>query len=603
MHCTRTILQVSVLVTLVWLGGAYAQLTPSGDAYTNTATPTTNYGTKPLLDVESASQTSFVQFDLSPIPAGYTHANVAKATLKLYVNSVTTGGSFNVVFVDGAWSEKSITASLSPTLGSTIANGVTVGSSNVHDYIIVDVTSAVGAWLDGTQANDGIALVGNSPLNATFDSKESTTNSQPPELNIVFTGGGTITGITTASGSGLTGGGNSGTLSLGLTNTCATNQVLNWNGSSWACSSTGTGTVTSVGISAPASDFVVSGSPVTGSGTLNLGWTVAPTSNSIGNSIVKRDASGNFYAGVISATQYLGSNVTVQAVLAQNAFSGGTAVEGVSTSATDGSSGTTGVSNATSGKTSGVLGFSASRSGRGVGGTAVAPSSVGTTLSGAAGVWGDTSSNGALSSQGVTGLLGTADDGIAITGANNSSGATLAIANFTTSGSSKLIQALAPNLPNQTPFLVDTTGNLSLGGKISAYNGRTTSANGIASIVASLTQTSKSGGQFTDVLAGVQGLFRVSVYAVCSGPTGSSGDGFAVQILWTDATNNAQNVYALDTKGSQYVACGTSAADFAQGSFVIQNVGGSGKDIILVVGNEGSNTGTYDLFLTLEQLM
>jgi hypothetical protein len=36
---------------------------------------------------------------------------------------------------------------------------------------------------------------------------------------------------------------------------------------------------------------------------------------------------------------------------------------------------------------------------------------------------------------------------------------------------------------------------------------------------------------------------------------------------------------------------------------VVQNKGGSGKDIIIVVGNSGSSTGTYDLFVTIEQLM
>jgi hypothetical protein len=45
-----------------------------GDAYTNTADPTTNYGAKTLLDVESASQTTYIQFDLSSIPASYSTA-------------------------------------------------------------------------------------------------------------------------------------------------------------------------------------------------------------------------------------------------------------------------------------------------------------------------------------------------------------------------------------------------------------------------------------------------------------------------------------------------------------------------------------------------
>jgi hypothetical protein len=61
-----------------------------------------------------------------------------------------------------------------------------------------------------------------------------------------FPGTGTITGVTTASGSGLSGGGTRGTLNLGLLKTCSANQVLQWNGSSWACSSAGSGTITGV---------------------------------------------------------------------------------------------------------------------------------------------------------------------------------------------------------------------------------------------------------------------------------------------------------------------------------------------------------------------
>jgi len=61
------------------------------------------------------------------------------------------------------------------------------------------------------------------------------------------------------------------------------------------------GTVTSVGLSAPSSDFTVTGSPVTKSGTLGLQWTVAPSSANAGNAIVKRDPAGNFSASKITA--------------------------------------------------------------------------------------------------------------------------------------------------------------------------------------------------------------------------------------------------------------------------------------------------------------
>ena len=116
-----------------------------------------------------------------------------------------------------------------------------------------------------------------------------------------FPGAGTITGVATAAGSGLTGGGTSGTLSLSLTTTCASGQSLVWSGSAWACKTPGGGgSVTSVALSAPSSDFTVTGSPVTSSGTLGLNWAVPPTSSNTNSAIVKRDSTGSFNASSIS---------------------------------------------------------------------------------------------------------------------------------------------------------------------------------------------------------------------------------------------------------------------------------------------------------------
>ncbi len=192
MNRSRMLISSAVLFFTFVFGAslAYGQFTPSADSYTNTASPATNYGTAVTINVESASQTSYIEFDLSAVPAGYTGANIAKASLKLYVNAVGTSGSFNVNYVDGSWTESTINASLLPAMGTTIASGVSVTKSNAHDYIVIDITPAVAAWLDGTQANDGIALVANSPLSCSFTSKESTTYSHSPELDIVFLGNG-----------------------------------------------------------------------------------------------------------------------------------------------------------------------------------------------------------------------------------------------------------------------------------------------------------------------------------------------------------------------------------------------------------------------------
>lgn len=253
---------------------AHAQITPLGDSYINTADPTTNYGSKTLLDVDGASQTTYIQFNLASIPST---ASVSQATLKLYVNAVTTAGSFNVDYVNAAWSEGKIDASNAPALGKAIASNVNVTTADKNQYILVDVTSAVQAWLSGSETNNGLALVANSSFNATFDSKENTTTSHPAELDIAFAGGdGTITGVETASGSGLTGGGTIGTLNLSLTNACASNQVLQWSGSEWKCSSAGTGTIT--GVTAGAN---LTGGGTSGNVTLNLNTSQVPllTSN------------------------------------------------------------------------------------------------------------------------------------------------------------------------------------------------------------------------------------------------------------------------------------------------------------------------------------
>jgi hypothetical protein len=248
-----------------------AQITPSQDAFTNSADPTTNFGANGLLDVDGASQITYIQFNLASIPAG---AKVSQATLKLYVNAVTTAGSFNVDNVNGAWSESTITHNLSPALGGSIVSGVPITTADANQFILINVTPAVEAWLDGSQANDGIALVADSTFNASFDSKENTTTSHPAELDLVFasSGGGTITGVTTAGGSGLTGGGTTGALSLSLLKTCANGQVLEWSGTAWACATAaGTGTITGV-----AAGTDLTGGGTSGKVTLNLDTTKVP---------------------------------------------------------------------------------------------------------------------------------------------------------------------------------------------------------------------------------------------------------------------------------------------------------------------------------------
>ena len=178
----------------------------------------------------------------------------------------------------------------------------------------------------------------------------------------------------------------------------------------------GTGTVHSVGLSAPGSDFTVSGSPVTGSGTLGLHWTVAPTAGDVGNAIVKRDASGNFSGSVITAVNVTATNSTGAAVWGQ---SGGTS---------GGSDGVHGVTSSASG--SGVAGVNSSGAGNGIGVYGVGGIGVYGTSSTGQAVWGESTGTGFSNGSGPDGVhgvthsnagsgvggLNTADGGVGIWG-------------------------------------------------------------------------------------------------------------------------------------------------------------------------------------------
>jgi hypothetical protein len=78
-------------------------------------------------------------------------------------------------------------------------------------------------------------------------------------VSIGVSGG--IAAVNTAAGSGLTGGGSTGSLNLSLLNTCGANQILQYISSAWTCSSAGVGTLTGITAGAGLSGGGTSGTP------------------------------------------------------------------------------------------------------------------------------------------------------------------------------------------------------------------------------------------------------------------------------------------------------------------------------------------------------
>jgi len=184
----------------------------------------------------------------------------------------------------------------------------------------------------------------------------------------------------------------------------------------FAAGQTFPGTVVRVALNAPASDFTVSGSPVTSSGTLGLAWTVAPTWAATPNAIVKRNADGDFNANEIYASSgnggypiwgSEGSNFTVYSGV-YGESTNGTGVTGnggkygVYADGTTGVYGTgeTGVSG--SGSYYGVYGYGSS-----------GPGVYGTGSPGQIGVVG-------IGSSGSAGVSGSSDTGAGVSGVSGS---------------------------------------------------------------------------------------------------------------------------------------------------------------------------------------
>jgi hypothetical protein len=133
-----------------------------------------------------------------------------------------------------------------------------IGNSNIFENASGEVgiaTSTPAAKLDvngTTDIRNTLTLFPNGSPALKVSGSTFTINSAGKVTFVAgqtFPGTGTITGVKASSG--LTGGGTSGTVTLGLIDTCSSGQVLQWNGTKWVCSNAGTGTITGVTAQAP----------------------------------------------------------------------------------------------------------------------------------------------------------------------------------------------------------------------------------------------------------------------------------------------------------------------------------------------------------------
>ncbi|MGB7556540.1 MAG: DNRLRE domain-containing protein [Candidatus Korobacteraceae bacterium] len=185
------LLSLCVFVCLVAGTLAFAQAPPLADVLTYSPTPNQNYGTYTSLFVQKgggAISASYIKFNIATLPPG---ATVTKATLRLFVNQVSAPGNFDAYQLNSSWTESGLTYSNAPALGTSATGNHPVSFSNasVNQFILLDVTSLVEAWANGSLPNNGLALAMTTASGAVaLDSKESIYTSHQPELEIVLGG-------------------------------------------------------------------------------------------------------------------------------------------------------------------------------------------------------------------------------------------------------------------------------------------------------------------------------------------------------------------------------------------------------------------------------
>ncbi|MCU1236668.1 MAG: hypothetical protein JWP63_4635 [Candidatus Solibacter sp.] len=179
-------LSVSLLAPSgVWAAGANT----NADTYVSSTSPAANFGTATAINI-GGGNTGLLNFDLSQLPPGLSAAEISKATMTFYVNSVLTPGSLDVSQVTGAWTETGVNNINRPNYLPPFA---TVPTSTLRQFVTVDVTQLVKDWVTGVSPNFGVQLSPSVAAPGTavvLDSKENQTTSHPAFLDVVIVGNG-----------------------------------------------------------------------------------------------------------------------------------------------------------------------------------------------------------------------------------------------------------------------------------------------------------------------------------------------------------------------------------------------------------------------------
>jgi len=213
----------------------------------------------------TAVRSALIRFEVSAFSNSIDSAQVSRARLLLFVGKVTKPGDLTLRAVTQDWSEVFAAPLVVPTFGPNLAP-IPAATVVAKQFVIVDVTAQVKAWLAAPASDFGFALTATGTTNVLLGAKEGSGTGYPAMLEIDYSdplAAGSVTGAQLASNLTL-GGTTTGTFAgdgSGLTNVTIANTLPD-------------GSVTNAKL-ANSSLTINAGNGLTGGGSVVLGGNVA----------------------------------------------------------------------------------------------------------------------------------------------------------------------------------------------------------------------------------------------------------------------------------------------------------------------------------------
>jgi len=130
----------------------------------------------------SASRKAYVMFNINSLPVDVQAADISNARLRVYFSSAAKPGDLFLHTVSGTWDEK--TTEAEPAINGAVVAMFPTTSVVAKKFAEVDVTATVRAWRDGSLANNGFAVNCGDGISVQLGSKEGSGTGYPCELEV-----------------------------------------------------------------------------------------------------------------------------------------------------------------------------------------------------------------------------------------------------------------------------------------------------------------------------------------------------------------------------------------------------------------------------------